>query len=343
MKFIKRQIKKILVIKFGGIGDVLLSTVLLPNLKDYFPKSEIYFLTHYKCRDVLSENPYITRYLTFDFDMDESFCFIKNIKNQKYDMIIDLFGNPRTAFVTFYSRAKYRVGYNFRNRKYAYNIVVEGRGGKIHNVDFNLDALRKLDIPITKKHLEIFTNEYYKKSADRFINKTITNGKKIFGIVISGGWESKKYKTNDYVELIGKIKKQFDCNILLLWGTADEKKECDEIHNKMKDFTYIIPETNLQFLAELMRKCSLIVANDSGMLHLAVAAGVPVLGIYGPTNPALQGPYGDNNLTIVNENLDCLDCNLLDCPIGNVCMTELNKDNIISKIKGLIQINNLNL
>jgi ADP-heptose:LPS heptosyltransferase len=63
---------------------------------------------------------------------------------------------------------------------------------------------------------------------------------------------------------------------------------------------------------------------------------IPVLGIYGPTNPALQGPYGDKNLTIVNENINCLYCNLLDCPIGNICMTGLDKGLIIEKVKILM-------
>ena len=87
----------------------------------------------------------------------------------------------------------------------------------------------------------------------------------------------------------------------------------------------------------------MVIGNDSGPLHIAVAMGVPTLGIYGPTNPALQGPYGDKNLSVVNDKLDCLYCNLLDCPIGNICMTELSKDKIIEKVQELVKINELNL
>ncbi len=71
--------------------------------------------------------------------------------------------------------------------------------------------------------------------------------------------------------------------------------------------------------------------------------GVPTLGIYGPTNPKLQGPYGEKNLSIVNEKLDCLYCNLLDCPIGNICMTELSKEKIIDKVKELIEKNKIDV
>ncbi|MBK8982982.1 MAG: hypothetical protein IPM38_11810 [Ignavibacteria bacterium] len=70
---------------------------------------------------------------------------------------------------------------------------------------------------------------------------------------------------------------------------------------------------------------------------------VPTLGIYGPTNPKLQGPFGDKNLSIVNENINCLYCNLLECNIGNICMTELSKDLIIEKVKELIRINDVKM
>jgi ADP-heptose:LPS heptosyltransferase len=71
--------------------------------------------------------------------------------------------------------------------------------------------------------------------------------------------------------------------------------------------------------------------------------GTPTLGIYGPTNPNLQGPYGDKNLSIVKEDLSCLYCNLLECDIGNICMTELSKEKIIEKVRELADRNSIHL
>ena len=65
--------------------------------------------------------------------------------------MIDLFGNPRTALVTRLSGARYRVGFRFRQRAYAYNIIVEPRGGKVHNTQFNLDALDAIGVPIVDR------------------------------------------------------------------------------------------------------------------------------------------------------------------------------------------------
>jgi len=337
----KNKIEKILVIKFGGMGDILLTTPVLPNLKAYFPKAEIYFLTLEHSRDLLFDNPYLTRTFTYTPSEDDSLCLIRNIRKQKYDLVIDLYCNPRTAMITFCSGAKYRFGFRFRGRKYAYNIMTDGRGGEVHNIDFNLDALRKLEIPIFTKDMFIPINIVHKEFADEFINKNNIKGKPIIGISKTGGWESKRYKTADYIILLKELNKIYDANYLLIWGTQKEREDCEAIHKEFPECTFIIPDSPLKYLAALIERCDIIIGNDSGPLHIACAMKIPVLGIYGPTNPALQGPYGDKNLTIVNENLNCLYCSLLDCPIGNICMTELDKGKIIEKIKILMERLNL--
>lgn len=336
----KSKVKKILVIKFGGIGDLLLTTPVFPNLREQFPDAKIYILTLRKARDILIDNPYLERVFTYDPQEDKSWCLIKNIHDQSYDLVIDLFCNPRTALITFLSRAKYRFGFDFRGRSYAYNIKMKGRGGEVHNIDFNLDALRKMEIPIHSKQMLLPLNVVHREFADDFIRSKNINSKPIIGISLTGGWEAKRYKKNDYIELIRMILQVHDANIILLWGTDDEKKEALEIHSAFMENTFIIPSSPLKYLGAIIERCDIIIGNDSGPLHMAVATGVPTLGIYGPTNPLLQGPYGEKNLSIVKEDLECLYCNLLECPIGNICMTQLSKQAIIDKLNQLITINN---
>jgi heptosyltransferase-3 len=138
----KSKINKILVIKPAAIGDVLLSTPVPENLRHNFPNAEIVFLTQKFCKEVLTGNPFINRILTYDLKLDSGRCIIRNIRKQKYDLIIDLFGNPRTAIITFRSGARYKVGYTFNWRSVAYNIKVKPRGGEVHNIEFNLDSLK---------------------------------------------------------------------------------------------------------------------------------------------------------------------------------------------------------
>lgn len=332
------KIRKILVIKFGGIGDVVLSTPLLKNLRDFYKDAEINFLTVLKCRDVLMDNPDINRVLTFDLEKDDSLRLLKSVKKKNYDLIIDLFCNPRTTFLTFYSKAKYRLGFNFPRRGYAYNIFVDGRYkvGDYHHADFGMLALEKLGIPVKFRETYISVLTGHKDFANDFFEKHNLTETEVIGIPISGGWESKKYKVKDFVELIKTISHSLSFKYILIWGTESEKRECEYINKNLPDITFVTPETTIRYAAALMQKCKVVIANDSGLMHAAAATGVPVLGIFGPTSPFLQGPYGEKHSTIVNEKLECLNCALLNCPIGNICMTELDKNEIVNKLKELI-------
>ena len=121
------RISKILVIKLRAIGDVLLSSVVLKNFREAFPGRQIDFLTEKPCREVVEGNPYLDDVLVFDGHRDSALALILMVRRRKYDLVLDLFGNPRSAILTYLSGAKYRVGYRFGWRRYCYNIVVEPR------------------------------------------------------------------------------------------------------------------------------------------------------------------------------------------------------------------------
>jgi ADP-heptose:LPS heptosyltransferase len=109
----------------------------------------------------------------------------------------------------------------------------------------------------------------------------------------------------------------------------------------VKQAVVIPPATSLKQLGALLQRCSFVVSNDSGPMHLAAAVGTPVLGIFGPTNPLLQGPYGPQHMTVRKEGLDCLGCNLTKCPIGNICMTDLSVDDVMWSVNALLTRNGL--
>ena len=97
---------KILLIKLRAIGDIILSTPVIENLRLEYPQAKIDVLVEKFAMPVLESNPFINKILVFDKKIDSSFGLIKKVRNEKYDLVIDLFGNPRTALITFLSGAK---------------------------------------------------------------------------------------------------------------------------------------------------------------------------------------------------------------------------------------------
>lgn len=339
MTFDKSKINKILVIKPAAIGDVLLSTPVVENLRHNFPDADIVFLTQKFCKEVLTGNPFIDRVLTYDLSLDSGYCLLRNIRKQKYDLVIDLFGNPRTALITFTSRAKYRVGYRFRMRSYAYDIKVKPKGGEIHNVDFNLDSLRSLGLEIINRQPKLYINHVHNEFADELFTSNGLKGTDVIGINPCGSWETKVWYLEKFAQLINKFGGNY--KFLLFWGYGKELEKAKELKNMAGGSNvYLIPEVDLKYSGALMKKCRLFLTNDTGPMHIASALGVNVAAIFGPTNPVLQGPLNENSVVIRNEALDCLGCNLTrisDCPNQHKCMEELGVDYVYTELLKFIE------
>ncbi|MDH4071109.1 MAG: glycosyltransferase family 9 protein [Ignavibacteria bacterium] len=321
------SIHRILLIKLRGIGDVLLSTVVIRNLACEFPEARLEFLTEPPAADVLRGNDDLDEVLLFDRHTISSTGLIRMVRARKYDLVIDLFGNPRTALVTRLSRARYRVGYRFRGRRYAYNIVTEPRGGEVHNTQFNLDAIERIGVAIQDRNLYFPVPAGDLEFADRFMASSELSGKRVAAISASGGWYTKRWGKERFAELADRLIGQHQCAVLLLWGPGEDQ-EAANIQAVMREPAHLAPPTTLKQLGALLSRCSFMVSNDSGPMHIATAVGTPVLGIYGPTNPMLQGPYGKHHQVIRNEDVSCLGCNLTECPIGHPCMLELRVDRV---------------
>ena len=228
MKKVKfNKIRKILVIKPAAIGDVLLATPLIENLRYHFPDIEINFLTQKYCKEALTGNPFISRILTYNLEWDSGWFIIKKIRKQKYDMVIDLFCNPRTALITFLSGARYKIGFRFRGRTYAYNIKVKRRSNEIHNVEFNLDVLRALGLEIISSVPKFYINEIHREFAGNFFDENNLNNSNVIGINPSGTWPTKVWYPEKFSQLINSFGPGF--NFILFWGNEIEKKVAEKI------------------------------------------------------------------------------------------------------------------
>jgi len=332
-KFNKSKVKKILVIKPAAIGDVLLATPVIENLRHNFPDAEINFLTQKFCKEVLKGNEFLSKALTYDLKYDSTSFLIKHLTKQKYDLVIDLFGNPRTAIVTYMIDVKYRVGYKFNWRRFAYNIKVTPRRKEVHNIEFNLDSLRRLGLEIITNKPRFVINAIHKEFADTFFEKNGLLNKNIIGFNPHGTWKTKVWYPEKFIEL-GKMLSEKN-HILIFWGDESEKADAEKIANAIGNNALLIPETDIKYMGALILKCGVFVTNDTGPMHISWVLGANTVAIYGPTIPELQGPINNNSIIVRNNSLSCLGCNLTkieDCPNEHKCMRDLSVTEVYNSI-----------
>ena len=340
MQIDRSVVERILIIKLRAIGDVLLATVVIKNLRLAFPDAEIDFLTESPSHDVIAGNPYLTTTLVYDKVKMSGPELIRLVRGRSYDLVIDLFGNPRTALVTRASGARYRVGFDFRWRRHAYNIIAHPRGSQVHNTQFNLDALAAIGVEIQDRNLYFPLASEDLAHADEWLARAELSERFLVGVNPGGGWYTKRWGLDKYAELCDRVGDAYGAAIVLTWGPG-QREDVEAIQSKMHHTPFIPPATTLRELGAILKRCSIVISNDSGPMHIAAAVGTPVLGIYGPTNPVLQGPYGAQHLTISKAELDCLGCNLTKCPIGHACMLGLSVDTVMDGVGRLLAKNGL--
>ncbi len=335
-----KKVQRILVIKLRAIGDVLLSTVVLKNLREAFPRAKLDFLTEKSSREVIEGNHNVNSVIVFDGKHQSSLGLILNVRGRNYDLVLDLFGNPRSAIVTYFSGATYRVGYRFGWRRYCYNTVVTPRGGDVHNTEFNLDALRAIGLPIGSDRIEFPLTIMAEHLADEYFNLHKLTEKFTVALNPGGGWYTKRWRIPEFAQLGDLLVREWNAKVLVAWGPG-ELEDAKKLKSSMKESALLLPQSSLKQLAAILKRCSVFVTNDSGPMHIAAAVGTPVVAIFGPTDPELQGPIGTKHEVVQNERLLCLGCNFTDCPIGNPCMLELSVEEVMNGVRRVVEKNKL--
>jgi lipopolysaccharide heptosyltransferase II len=266
-------------------------------------------------------------------------AFLRGLRDKAYDLVIDLFGNPRSALLAFATRAPVRVGYKFRVRRLAYNRLVTPRGDHVHEVEFNLDALRCLPIPVITKAVRVeIAPAAHLEIASWWQEQKLDGAGPVIGLNASGGWYTKRWPLASFARLADRLTRELAATIILLWGSREELRDAQDIARQMQTRARLAPPTDLAQSAALLARVRLLVSNDSGPMHLAAAMKTPVVGIYGPTRPDLQGPWGDGHQVVFKEGLQCLGCNGVTCKIKtHDCMQRLEVEDVMRAVRRALQ------
>jgi len=227
-----------------------------------------------------------------------------------------------------------RVGFRFNWRALCYNTVVDPRGGTVHNVEFNLDALRGMGLDGCDGKPYFPLDPGAEEFAGDFFDRAGLRGKKVIALNPGGGWISKKWRPGQFADFGRRIVDETGSGVVIIWGPGEEE-DARQVLAGIGVGAVMTPPSTLKQLGSMLRLCSVLVTNDSGPMHIAASLGVPILAIFGPTVPALQGPVFTESVVGENHRLDCLGCSYTECPIGNPCMIDLSVAEVFESFKML--------
>jgi len=322
------KVHKLLIIRLSSLGDILLSTPVIRALKNNYPGIQIDFLCKRGYRDVIINNPYVTNIFIFEKKGEKRKKLIENLLREEYDLIADLQNNFRSRTVCLkLPSAKIR----FRKK----NLL------KFLLVKFKINRLK--DAPqMPERYAGIFDNLLLDDKGLDLIteNKSLLDtDEKYVGIAPGSRHFTKMWPKQNYIEL-GKLLNSEGYKVVVLGGRNDIDTCCDVSANVSMGLNFCNSNNILQTVAD-MKKCKAVICNDSGLMHAACAAGVPVLAFFGSTVKEFGFfPYKNKSKVLENEGLQCRPCTHIgreNCPLGHFkCMLELTPQSAFQELNHLL-------
>jgi ADP-heptose:LPS heptosyltransferase len=315
-------LKKLLIIRFSSIGDIILTTPVIRCLKQQLSDAEVHYLTKKQYLPLLEANPYIDKLYSIIEKIDE---IIPELKKENYDQVIDLHKNFRSKGVIL-KLQKPSTSFNKINiEKWMVVNLKINRLPKIHIVDRCFQAVETLGVKNDNQGLDYFIPP---KDQVEIKSLPVSHQSGFIGWVIGAKFKTKAYPEDRIIDVCRKIEKP----VVLLGGHEDAemgeriKKEVgDRIYNSCGKF-------NLNQSASLVKQADEIITNDTGLMHIAAAFKKEIISLWGNTIPEFgMFPYmpGSEEKSHIFEikGLSCRPCSKLGynkCPKGHFkCMNDL--------------------
>ena len=332
--------ERILVIKLDHLGDVLLATPVFSNLRRAYPNAELHALTGAWSRVVLEKHPDVNNVVEYNSpafcrtgqptSLRETFKLYRQLRRQKYDLIVELRSDWRTVWFAFLRLTPKRLS---RAALQVANKLGFAQFSGTHETTRNLDVLRQAGIP-TPVQTAIFsvTTEDKKWASDFLATYQIDRQHPLIAIHPGSPIALKRWMPERYAELADWLIAQKRAQILYV-GVKDEIPIITEIQALMRgESINIAGKTTLTQLASILPTCNVFIGNDSGPMHLAAAVGTQTIGLYGPGDPTRFGPAGAKCQTIQRKS----DCPCLGpvCRYGKSgCMSEIQVADVIQTLE----------
>jgi heptosyltransferase-2 len=311
-------VNRILVIQTAFLGDVILATPVMSELKRLYPKAEIDVLVKKGNESLLQNNPNLNYVVTFDKSNGKYRAIkrlIKQIRSRKYDLVINLHRFGSSGLITALSGAQKKYGFKKNPFSFTYSKKFEHEiGNGKHEVERNLSIIQEFGAVATKRP-ELFPTKAHLEKVKSFTSKPF------FCLAPASVWFTKQLPQEKWIELIQKISEQ---GTVFLLGGKDDIQLCEEIisGSGKENVQNLAGQLNLLESAALMSKAVRNYVNDSGPLHLASAMNAPVTAFFCSTVPSFGfGPLSDDSeIKETTEKLDCRPCGIhgfKTCPKGH--------------------------
>jgi lipopolysaccharide heptosyltransferase I len=368
------EFSRILLIKPSALGDVVHTIPLLVKLRARYPRARIDWLITPENAEIVRSHPALSNVVLFarrDFSkrgrrwhaVVAFLELLKQIRRAKYNLVVDMHGQVRSAFFTLVSGARVRIGFDRPIKRLLTvsaehdlkNVPSHGwRGARegswvaythripiptldVHAIDRYLWVAPLLGLDDDPPDLTIYLSSETIRNVERLLEEHGVPASKPLVVLVPGTiWETKHWTIDGFAG----VARQFlrDGFAVALAGTKRDQQRCRQIAAAAPGACDLSGKTTPAELAALIRRAEVAVTNDSGSMHVAASLGKPMVSVFGPTNPVHIGPY-QRPESVVRVDLPCSPCNyrrLSQCPFDHACMKQVTSAMVVERARKIL-------
>lgn len=338
--------RKILVIQLGDIGDVVWAIPTFQMVKDAFPQANLFVLTRKPNGDLLWNDERIHKVLQITKQsLGNEVRFIRRLRQERFDLTIDLRADDRGAFTSFLSGAPVRValyypGHGLRNRLFTH--LVDPQPEKKNNLGAAEQSLRVvrglgIDGKITVPRINV-AGESREGMQTLLANEKVDMKKKWISINPFSRWGYKEWGMDKWRNLLISIWEKYQISAIII-GSENERSRAEDLAISCPFPVYnFAGKTTLGEIPALLQMSALHVGVDSAAPHIAAAVGTPTLTIYGPSDWRDWAPPGNKNKVVLPDD-DCSPCYQKGCggKGRSLCLDNLGADKVFSSVEEMLK------
>jgi lipopolysaccharide heptosyltransferase I len=329
--------RRILIVKPSALGDIVHALPVLHLLRQKFPRAHITWLATPAFAPLLDGHPLIDRVMLFErrrrvqtaatHRLSALLAFSRQLNEADFDLVIDLQGLFRSGLFTWLTSAATRIGFDYAREGapwfYTHRVPTPTR--ERHAVERYLDVAEALGCGRGPVVFDFGLG----KTLDQLLAAVENVGP--YCVLLPGtNWATKRWPAEHFAELVGPIENELGLRCVVAGG-SDVKQLAQAV--PAIDLT---GQTDLKQLVRLIRHADLVIANDSGPMHIAAALGRPLVTMFGPTNPIRTGPYARPK-TVARLQIICHPCYSRECN-HHTCMKELRPSSVLAAAKAELEI-----
>lgn len=327
---------RILVRMPNWLGDAVMATPILQDLKEHWPHAHLTALCQGSAGQLLAGNPFVDEVLSFQ--KQDKKTLLQSLKKNPFDLGILLTNSFSSAWMLWRGNIKKRLGYTSDARSFFLTdpIPFPKEKGKEHLVITYKKLLLPLGIPLSSTSPSLYVSPAEKIRVHEIRKQYGVTSKTLVGINPGAAYGSAKcWLPERFREVAKKLIQEHEVAILFFGDKTGEPLVREICQGLPPEAINLAGKTSLRELIALIQACSAFLTNDSGPMHIAAALKTPLVAVFGSTNEVATGPYEHG--TVIHKHVECSPCYKRTCPIDFRCMTRIESDEVYNALQRLLR------